>query len=74
MEGKKIRFEPFTDSEKMQWESYRSMTPGQRLEQAFRLREMAWTLKKAGLRSQHPNWTEAELENKVSRIFLHANT
>ncbi len=40
-------------------------------------RDMYWTLrrhKRAFLRSLHPEWSDAELEAEVRRIFLHART
>ncbi len=73
LDADQIRFPPRTESEKAQLEIYRSMSPAQRLEQAFRLRELAWSLKKAGLRTQHPDWSEEEFENQVRQVFLRAS-
>ena len=48
------------------------MSGGERLRQAERLYWVAWKLKMAGLRAQHPEWSEEQL--KTARIFLHART
>lgn len=50
------------------------MTPAERLAQAFRLREMAWNMRAAWLRQNHPDWTEDEVQEHVARIFLYART
>lgn len=39
--------------------------------------DLYWTareLKAAGVRMQHPEWTEAQIREKVKEIFLHAVT
>ena len=47
-------------------------------EQKIRLAQQLWwearKLKAAGLRSQHPNWTEEQIEAKVREIFLYAQS
>ena len=53
---------------------YRSMTPEQKLKVAMDLYHCARELKAAGLRSQHPGWTESEVQEKVREIFLYART
>ena len=55
-------------------EILRRMTPEQKLEAAFDLYDTARELKAAGLRMQHPDWAEAQIQKEVSRIFLHART
>ena len=69
-----FNLKPYDQGEKMQLEAYRAMTPAQRLEQSFRLREMAWSLQKAGFRAQFPTASDEELEMKVRRVFLSANS
>lgn len=51
---------------------YRSMTGQRRLEIAEQLFWTARELKTAGLRFQHPEWTEEKVLAEVNRIFLHA--
>ena len=51
---------------------FRSMTPAQKLDLAIQLYYSAKELKEAGLRAQHPNWTEKKIEEKVREIFLYA--
>ena len=53
---------------------YQSMTPEQKLKVAMDLYGCARDLKAAGLRKQHPNWTEQEIKEKVREIFLYATT
>ena len=58
----------------IQKEIFRSMTPTQKLDMALRLYYSARELKAAGLRAQHPDWTEKQVEAKVREIFLYART
>jgi len=57
-----------------QIELYRLMSPSQKLRIALRLYCSAWQLKEAGLRLDHPDWTEKELQEKTKEIFLYART
>ena len=57
-----------------QIELFRAMTGERRLQLAEQLYWSARKLKLAGLRAQHPDWTEAQLNAEVRRIFLHART
>jgi hypothetical protein len=53
---------------------YQSMTPEQKLRIALNLYYSARELKAAGLRAQHPGWSENEINEKVREIFLYART
>ena len=53
---------------------FQSMTPEQKLEVALRLYYSARELKAAGLRAQHPDWSDEEIQEKVREIFLYART
>lgn len=53
---------------------YRSMKPEQKLMLAVNLYQHARSLKAAGLRNQHPDWSEEEIQKKVKEIFLYATT
>lgn len=57
-----------------QREIYRKMTPEQKLIEAERLYFAARALKAAWLRTLHPDWSEAQVQNEVRRIFLLART
>jgi hypothetical protein len=57
-----------------QIELFRAMTGERRLQLAEQLYWSARKLKLAGLRAQHRDWTEAQLNAEVRRIFLHART
>jgi len=50
------------------------MTPEQKLMIAANLYHAARALKSAGLRDQHPDWSEKEIQEKVREIFLYATT
>jgi len=55
---------------RVQEELIRAMTPGRRLEVARELYETAWQLKAAGLRREHPDWSENDVLAKLRRVFL----
>jgi hypothetical protein len=57
-----------------QIEVFRTMTGAQRLRLAEQLYWAARKLKLAGLRAQHPDWTEEQLNAEVRQVFLHART
>jgi hypothetical protein len=57
-----------------QIEILRGMTGEQRLRVAERLYWSARKLKIAGLRAQHPEWTQERLEAETRRIFVNART
>ena len=46
----------------MQIERYRQMSPGERIELALRLHELASEVARSGIRAQHPNATKEEVE------------
>ncbi|HEX7619392.1 MAG TPA: hypothetical protein VF480_11830 [Verrucomicrobiae bacterium] len=52
----------------------RAMTGARRLRLAERLYWSARKMKAAGLRSQHPDWPDQQLNDEVRRIFSHART
>ena len=53
---------------------YQSMTPEQKLEVSLKLYHSAKALKAAGLKQQHPDWSEEEIKKQVNEIFLNART
>ena len=52
----------------------RAMTGERRLRLAEQLYWSARRMKAAGLRAQHPNWADDQLNAEVRRIFLHARS
>jgi len=50
------------------------MKPEQKLIIAANLHQYARALKAAGLRDQHPDWSEKDIQKKVREIFLYATT
>jgi hypothetical protein len=53
---------------------YRAMTPAERWHQAEQLYWLARRLRAARERALHPEWTDAEVEAHVRRVFLRAAT
>jgi len=53
---------------------FKSMAPERKLRVALQLYYSAKELKAAGLRSQNPDWSEDQIQNKVREIFLYART
>ena len=54
--------------------SFKYMTPEKKLQIALNLYYSALTLKEAGLRKQHPDWSDADIKRKAREIFLYART
>ncbi len=52
----------------------RAMTPEQKLRAMQALYDTARQLKAAGLRSQHPDWTEEQIACAVREVFLYGRT
>jgi hypothetical protein len=52
-----------------QIEIYRGMTGQQRLQIGLRLYELARALVRGGVRHQHPDWDERQVEEEVTRRF-----
>lgn len=56
------------------WRIIRAMTPAQKLRTAHGLYVTARTLKEAGLRQQHPEWTDEQVLATVREVFLYARS
>lgn len=54
----------------IQTEIFRRMTPEQKLRAAMRLYWSARELKAAWLRTEHPEWTPAQVSAEVREAFL----
>ena len=52
----------------------RAMTPAQRYQIMVDLYNYARELKTAGIKMQHPEWTEEEVEAAVREVFLYAQS
>ena len=57
-----------------QIEIFRAMPGEKRLRLAEELYWSARRMKIAGLRAQHPGWSEERLQSEVRRIFLNGRT
>jgi hypothetical protein len=54
--------------EAMQIRIFRSMTIEQHLEIALEISLLSRALMKAGVRNQHPDWSDSEIEREVQRL------
>jgi hypothetical protein len=52
----------------------RKMSPLEKWRECLRLREVAWAMKTAFVKSQHPDWDEKQIAEEVKKIFLYANS
>jgi len=59
---------------RIQREIFRKMPPARKLELAMELYWWARDLKAAGLRSQHPDWSEEQVQAAVREIFMYARS
>ncbi len=57
-----------------QIELFRAMSGEKRLQLAEQLYWSARRIKAAGLRAQHPDWSQEQVEAETRRIFLYART
>ena len=62
------------NSENISTSIYSKMSFLEKLEQVFKLRETAWAIKAAGIKSRNPELTEEEIQKKVKQAFLYAST
>ncbi|HPI40120.1 MAG TPA: hypothetical protein PLJ21_04905 [Pseudobdellovibrionaceae bacterium] len=61
-------------TDEIQAEIYSKMSFARKWEEFLRMREAAWLIKSAGLRSQNKDWSEQKIQDKVKKIFLYAST
>jgi hypothetical protein len=61
-------------AEKLHQDALRKMTFAQKWEQVWVLRETAWRLKAAGIKSLHPDWSESQVQDAVKKVFLYGST
>jgi len=54
--------------------AFQAMSGERRLKLAEQLYWSARRLKAAGLRSQHPDWSQEQIDAEVRRIFRHARS
>lgn len=58
----------------VQIEGFKRMTPREKIERVVQLYNAGIRLRMAGLRMQHPDWTEEQLEFEARRSLLYAGT
>lgn len=64
----------YKKEESIQLEIYSKMSYTQKWNEFNKLREAAWVLKAAGIRTLHPDWNEDRVQAEVRKIFLYATT
>lgn len=57
-----------------QVEAFRRMTPAEKLRLAARFHHDARSLKAAGFKMLHPDWTDTQIDKAVREAFLHARS
>lgn len=57
----------------MQIRIWRSMTPAQKLHMACEISDLAHALRKAGIRQDHPEWTERQVIHELIRQAFRPN-
>ncbi len=62
------------NARQIQIEIFKKMSPAEKLKLSMRLYWSARRLKASWLRQQHPDWTEEQVQNKVTEIFRNART
>jgi len=62
------------NARQIQIEIFKKMSPAEKLKLSMRLYWSARRLKASWLREQHPDWTEEQVQNKVTEIFRNART
>ncbi|MEM7609877.1 MAG: hypothetical protein AAF411_31405 [Myxococcota bacterium] len=62
------------EAERIRIERLRAMTPEERWKAAHRLYWSARRLKAAAIRSEHPDWDEAQVEAEVRELFVRARS
>jgi hypothetical protein len=61
-------------AESYQVDRYKNMSYSEKWHSMMALRTFAIKIKSAGLRLQHPDWSESDIERHVKEIFLNATT
>lgn len=69
-----INLRQLTQAEEIQSQIYSKMSYTQKWQEFLKIKEAAWAIKAAGIRSQHPDWEEQKIQEKVRKIFLYATT
>jgi len=65
---------PEDKAEQVQRKIFQKMTPDQKLNAALKLYHSARQLKRASLKSDHPDWNDEQIDAKLREIFLYAQS
>ncbi len=57
-----------------QVECWKKMDPIEKLHVFEQLMQSVRAIKKAGVRMNHPDWTETQVDAETARLFLHARS
>ncbi|GBD32936.1 MAG: hypothetical protein KatS3mg081_2912 [Gemmatimonadales bacterium] len=71
---KRVRFRSVSAADRVDLEILRRMSPAAKLEVMRILWQQAWELKAAGLRLQHPDWSEERIQARVRELMAGAGT
>ena len=56
------------EAEEVQLEIYRKMSGAERLRLAFEISELTRALARAGIRADHPDWDEKQVDRELLRL------
>lgn len=62
------------EAERARIAAYRRMSPAQKWGEFTKIQALARDLKRAGVRSLHPEWSDEQVDEEVRKIFLYATT
>ena len=65
---------PDEQTAERQFAIFRAMTPERRLEVARQLWLTARELKRVGIRTLHPDWSDEQVDRELNHAFLHTRT
>ena len=55
-------------------EILKKMSPAEKWQQVLKLRQVAWQLKSAAVKLEHPDWDSGQVYEAVRKIFVNART
>jgi uridine kinase len=70
----RIQSDRYSEATKVHQKLMRKKTFAQKWKQACALRDVAWAMKAARIRSQNPEWSGPQVQDAVRKIFLYGST
>jgi hypothetical protein len=62
------------EAERARIAAYQRMSPAQKYAEFVKMQALARDLKRAGVKSLHPDWSDKQVDEEVRKIFLYATT